>query len=255
VLVDGEPGYTQMRREMKREEGQFVADYDHYFTNGAAVPTPAYTGPTDGVSWHAVFNPIVVDLIAVAPPPPDAPFTGVMTWQAHAALKYRGKVWRQKDVEFTKFIDLPRRCDARFDLALSGASAPRDALHAAGWATRSARETTLTYDAYHDYIARSAGEFSVCKQAYVALSTGWFSDRSAAYLAAGRPVVMQETGFSAHLPCGQGLFAVKTVDEAADAIAEIRGDYGRHSAAARDLARSGLDATKVLAKLLRKTGL
>ncbi|MEO6437146.1 MAG: hypothetical protein ABIP55_15495, partial [Tepidisphaeraceae bacterium] len=241
LLVDGEPGYTQMRGEIKREQGQFDPKYDHYYTNGAALPTPTYTGPTAGHSWRAVFNPVVVDLFPSAPPPPDAPFTTVMTWQAHAALDYRGTIWRQKDAEFSRFIDLPRRTGARFDVAVSG-PVPRDALHAAGWTTRSARETTLSYDAYVDYIARSAGEFSVCKQAYVALHTGWFSDRSAAYLAAGRPVVMQDTGFSDHLPCGQGLFAVNTLDEAADAIASIRADYPRHSAAARDLARAHLDA-------------
>jgi hypothetical protein len=256
LLVDGEPGYTQMRRELKREQGQFVPQYDYYYSNGAALPTSAYTGPTAGHSWRAVFNPVVVDLFPHAPPPPDAPFTSVMTWQAHAALDHRGITWRQKDVEFAKFIELPRRTGARFDLAISGGGgAPRDALRAAGWTTRSARETTLSYDAYLDYIARSAGEFSVCKQAYVALRTGWFSDRSAAYLASARPVVMQETGFSDHLPCGQGLFAVDTIDEAADAIANIRADYPRHCAAARELARAHLDATTILTRLQSQIGL
>jgi hypothetical protein len=256
LLVDGEPGYTQIRRELNAARGRFVPAYDYYYSNGAALPTPVYVGPTAGVSWRAVFNPVVVDLFphASPPPPPGAPFTTVMRWQAHAALDYRGTTWRQKDVEFAKFIDLPRRTEVRLDLAVSG-DLPREALHAAGWTTRSARETTLTYDAYHDYIARSAGEFSVCKEAYVALRTGWFSDRSAAYLAAGRPVVMQETGFSRHLPCGAGLFAVNTVDEAADAIEVIRADYVRHSTAARDVARAHLDASIVLLRLLREIGL
>jgi hypothetical protein len=256
VLIDGEPGYTQMRRELKEERGEWLPHYDYYYSNGAALATATYTGPTAGQSWRAVFNPVVVDLFDPVPPPPGAPFTTIMTWQAHAELSYRGTIWRQKDVEFAKFIDLPLRSKARFDLAVSGGDGElRETLQAAGWTTRSARETTLSYDGYRDYITRSAGEFSVCKQAYVALRTGWFSDRSAAYLAAGRPVVMQETGFSACLPCGEGLFAVTTVDEAADAIAEIEGNYARHSTAARDLARAHLDAGRMLPRLLNEIGL
>src|SRR5688500_16522187 len=242
VVVDGEPGNTQMRRELTRKPQSVVTGYDHYYSNGAGLNTAAYTGPTAGQHWRAVYNPVVVDLFPVGPPPKDAPFTTVMTWQAHAVLEHRGVLWGQKDVEFGKFINLPHLTDARFDLAIAGGGVPREVLHAAGWSTRSARETTLTYEAYVDYIARSAGEFSVCKQAYVALRTGWFSDRSAAYLAAGRPVVMQDTGFSAHLPCGEGLFAVNTIDEAAAAIAEVRANYARHSAAATALARAHLDA-------------
>ena len=255
VLIDGEPGYTQMRRELKRGQRGAVPRYDHYYSNGAALGTPHYSGPTAGLPWRPVYNPVVVDLFPNVPAPPDAPFTTVMTWQAHAALQYQGVTWRQKDVEFAKFIELPGRCDARFDLAIAGAGPSREALHAAGWTTRSARETTLTYDAYVDYLTRSAGEFSVCKEAYVALRTGWFSDRSAAYLAAGRPVVMQDTGFSAHLPCGCGLFAVRTVEEAAEAIQVIRADYARHSAGARDLARAHLEAAVVLGAFLGELGM
>jgi hypothetical protein len=255
VLVDGEPGYTQMRRELTRESGKHVAAFDYYYSNGAALAGGAYTGPTDGKSWRAVWNPVVVDLFGHEPPPPNAPFTTVMRWQTHAAMKYGGRTWGQKDVEFAKFMDLPRRCNARLELAVSGGTDMREALGAAGWAINSAREITLSYDGYVDYINRSAGEFSVCKEAYVALRTGWFSDRSAAYLAAGRPVVMQETGFSTYLPCGEGLFAVNTVDEAAAAITEIQRDYARHSTAARRLAREHLDAAVVLPRLLKQIGL
>jgi hypothetical protein len=104
-------------------------------------------------------------------------------------------------------------------------------------------------------VSASLGEFSVCKNGYVATNCGWFSDRSAAYLASGRPVVMQETGFSTHLPCGAGLFAVRTVEEAADAINEVRGDYERHSAAARAIAQDCLEAQTVLGKLLQELGI
>ena len=233
VLVDGEPGYTQMRRELKKARGERVPQYDHYYTNGAALPTPAYTGPRSGIAWRSVWNPVVVDLFRNGPPPRGAPFTTVMNWQAHEPLVYRGVTWRQKDVEFDKFLDLLRRTTARFDIAVAGNGVPHETLREAGWITRSAIETTLSFDAFLDYITSSAGEFSVCKEAYVALRTGWFSDRSAVYLAAGRPVVMQDTGFGAHLPVGEGLFAVSSVEEAAGAIDAIESDRARHAARAR----------------------
>ena len=105
---------------------------------------------------------------------------------------------------------------------------------------------------YWQYIRGSRGEFSVCKDAYVRLNTGWFSDRSAAYLASGRPVVLQDTGFSKHLPCGRGLFAVSDVNEAATAIQEIQSDYARHSSWAREIAVEYLDASKLLKRLLEE---
>jgi hypothetical protein len=112
----------------------------------------------------------------------------------------------------------------------------------------------MSFDSWRDYIRASRGEFSVCKNVYVATNSGWFSDRSACYLASGRPVVMQDTGFSAHLPCGRGLFAVRNAEEAAAAIAEINGNYQRHSRAARALASEFLDTGIVLRKFLRELG-
>ena len=120
---------------------------------------------------------------------------------------------------------------------------------------RAAHETTVSYDAYRDFVRRSRGEFSVAKNVFVATNSGWFGDRSAAYLAAGRPVIVQDTGISAHLPCGQGLFAVDDVQEAAAAVREIEGDYDRHSRAARLLAREFLATDRVLPRFLRTIGL
>ncbi len=113
---------------------------------------------------------------------------------------------------------------------------------------------TATFDSFREYIFASRGEFSVCKSGYVRLNTGWFSDRSAAYLAAGRPVVMQETGFSAHLPCGRGIFAVSDAEEAAAAIAEIETDYAKHSEAASEIARDVLAPRVELKRVLDELG-
>jgi hypothetical protein len=134
-------------------------------------------------------------------------------------------------------------------------TAPRAELEAAGWSLRDAHEVTLTFDGYWRYIRQSLAEFSVCKNVFVDTNSGWFSDRTAAYLASGRPAVVQETGFSSHLPCGEGLFAVRDVAEAAAAIEQTRADYRRHSRAARSVACEYLDARRVLARVLEVVGL
>jgi len=186
--------------------------------------------------------------------PPNAAVTTVMNWQAHEVIEHAGRRFGQKNVEFPKFLDLPRRVTPPCEVAIAG-DAPREELRGAGWSLRDAHEVTLTFDGYWRYIQESLAEFSVCKNVFVDTNSGWFSDRTAAYLACGRPAVIQETGFSAHLPCGEGLFAVRDVDEAAAAIAEIDSDYARHSRAAREIACEHLDARRVIAGMLEVVGL
>jgi hypothetical protein len=249
ILVDGEPGATQMKMEKKREAGDEPPAYDFYYTNGANVGTDRCSAPTAGKQWRPLFNPVHVDLFACNAAPPDAPFTTVMNWQAHQPLRFRGVVYGQKDVEFEKFIDLPQRTAVPLEVAVSG-QIPRQQLLQCGWRLRSAHEVTNSFDSYRDYIRGSRGEFSVAKHVYVATNSGWFSDRSAVYLASGRPVILQATGFEAHLPCGRGLFAVGTPEEAAAALEEVSRDYDRHAAWAREVAREHLETNKVLSRLL-----
>jgi hypothetical protein len=255
VLVDGEPGYNQMKMEIRANEGETEPRYDWYYTNGANVGKPAGASPTAGHEWRAVYNPVVLDLFECAPGSVESPVTTVMNWQAHAPLTYNGVVYGQKDVEFAKFIDLPGRTSATMEVAVAGSRVPTEALRSAGWRIRRAHDVTITFDEYRRYIASSSAEFSVCKSAYVSTNSGWFSDRSAAYLASGRPVTMQETGFSAHLPCGEGLFAPVTVDDAAAAVESIRSNYAMHSRRAKEIAREYLDARRVLPVFLGEIGI
>jgi hypothetical protein len=254
VLVDGEPGSTQIKMEGKLAAGESLPTYDFYYTNGASLGTPLSNAPTVGLPWRSVFNPVVVDLFDSQLPPANAPFTTVMNWQSHRPIRFRGREYGQKDVEFRRFLDLPRRTRVPLEVAVAG-KYPREELLDAGWAVRNAHEVTASFDGYRDYIRRSRGEFGVCKNVFIETRSGWFSDRSAAYLAGGRPVVLQDTGFSAHLPCGRGLFAVRTADEAAAAIDEIARDFDRQSRWARDLAAGYLDAARVIGRLLREIGL
>ena len=254
MLVDGEPGYTQMKMESALAAGKTLPEYDHYFSNGANIGTPASSAPTAGKNWRPLFNPVVPELFDHADAGAGAPFTTVMNWQAHEPFQYGGVVYGQKDVEFTNFEDLPTRTAAPLEVAVAG-RVPKERFAKSGWRLRDAHEVTASFDSYCNYIRRSRGEFSVCKNVFVATQSGWFSDRSAAYLASGRPVVLQDTGFSAHLPCGRGLFAVRNVEEAADAINEIESDYESHSRWAREIAAEHLDARKILGGLLKNLGI
>ena len=255
VLVDGEPGYRQMRMEQRAERGLPFFPFDRFYSVGRNVGTPRSPIPTAGRAWRPVFDPVVVDLFTTGTPPPRAPWTTVMSWQAHQPFEFGGVIYGQKDVEFEHFMDLPPSVGVDLELAIAGKNTPRQRLIAAGWHLRDSHDVTQTFDDWRDYIASSRGEFSVAKSIFVRTNSGFFSDRSAAYLASGRPVVLQETGFSEHLPCGNGLFAVKDVAEAAAAIAEVEGNYAHHSRAAREIAWEYLDASKVLTPLLNEIGL
>jgi hypothetical protein len=255
VFVDGEPGYRQMKIENRMAAGKSFPEYDRYYTVGMNIGTPATTAPAAGRQWRHVFDPVVASLYDPVLPAPDAAFTTVMSWQAHSLIEFQGATYGQKDMEFAKFMDLPGRTKVPCELAVAGSGTPVAQLEACGWRVRDSHRVTKTFDSWRDYIRNSRGEFSVAKNVFVATNSGFFSDRSAAYLASGRPVVMQETGFSAHLPCGSGLFAVRNVEEAAAAIAEIEGDYERHSRGAREVALEHLEASRVLRRFLEELGL
>ena len=254
VLVDGEPGFTQMKRHLRTAAGKPLPEYDFYFTTGQNIGREGNAVPA-AETWRHLFHPVVVDLFQDRAPDPAAPFTTVMNWQSYEPLEFQGTTYAHKDVEFEKFLRLPEVANRPLEVACAGAGGARGRLVQAGWSVRSAHDITLTFDGFADYLLSSAGEFGVCKNGFVATRSGWFSDRSAAYLASGRPVVLQDTGFSEHLPCGDGLFAVDTVEEAAEAIRAIDADYRHHHESARRIAVEFLDARKVLGRMLEEIGL
>lgn len=255
ILVDGEPAFTQIEMEHKAVNSQAIPNYDSYFTVGLNVGTRECSSPTAGKEWHPIFDPVAVRLFPPVGADAEAPFTTVMSWQAHQPIEFDGTTLGQKDVEFQKFISLPGRSSSRLEIAVAGKNVPIQELVKNGWAVRNAHAVTRTFDSWKEYISASRGEFSVCKNIFVATNSGFFSDRSAVYLASGWPVVLQETGFSSHLPCGRGLFAVRTVEESAAAIEQVNGDYQRHSRWAREIAEEYLDTGKVLGRLLEELGI
>ena len=250
VLIDGEPGFTQIRMMLDPGRAHLAELYTHHFSNGLLLNTDRHRTPETGHIWRPFVNPINADLFEPVPPPPaDAAWTTIMNWQAHHPLEFEGKTYGQKDASFTLFETLPTLTNAPIEVAVSG-KVPRDRLGPLGWRINDAKALTRTVDDYYRYIQGSAGEFSIAKHVFVEARTGWFSDRSAAYLASGRPVILQDTGFSEVLPTGEGLFAVSSVEEAAAAIEAVQVNYTAHSNAARSIAHEHLDAAKGLQRLL-----
>ncbi len=260
AYLDTDPGFTQatlqaVDRDTANDDQRFSAalirGHDRFLTYGEAIDDPACAVPRCGLAWTPTRQPLVLDRWRVEPPPTGAPYTTVMSWaHGRAAPVIDGIERAGKDAEMLRFLDLPRRTGLPFELAVGG-EPPRDLLAAHGWRIVEAWPRSRTMDVYQDYLRASRGEWSVAKQVYVGLRSGWFSTRSAAYLASGRPVVVQDTGWSAIYPTGDGLFAFTTVEQAAAALATIEADYARHAEAARAVAERELDAERVLAQLLR----
>ncbi len=202
-------------------------------------------------------QPVVLDLWPDRSPQPADLFTTIGNWrQEWRDVTFEGEryTW-SKHREFIKYLDLPERTGQAFELALSSCEpADRAILAERGWHVRDGLEVSRSIDRYRDYIGASRGELTVAKEQNVRLRTGWFSDRSATYLASGRPVVTQDTGFGCALPLGEGLFAFDSVASAADAVAAVDGDYARHARAARELAREHFAHEAVLGAMLEELG-
>lgn len=254
VLVDQDPGFTHIWASDTSAADVFGV-HDLYYTVGANVGTDRSRIPLCGIDWRRTWNPVVVEWCATASAP-TRPFTTVASLWSQSYQRFDGVIYGPKAAELDKFLDLPARSGESFELAVEAGTgeAQLAKLHDHGWTVRDAEDVAATPERYLDYVKSSTGEFSPVKGLYVGTRSGWFSDRSACYLAAGRPVVTQDTGLADVLPLGKGLHAVATVDEAAEAIRQIRRDYARESKAARNIAAEHFDARRLLRPLLDDIG-
>lgn len=248
AFLDSDPAFTQLALA----KGvpwyvEFFSRFDRLFTFGRNIGTSACPVPTAPFPWEHTWQPICLREWHPEEEPPRPYFTTIMTWKINSFADIGGN----KDEEFASVLDLPRRTRVPLELAISGA-APRELLQEHGWHCREAFPVSRSLDAYRDYIRSSRGEFSVAKHTYVRTNSGWFSDRTACYLASGRPAVVQDTGFRAHLPTGEGLIAYTTLEEAQAGLETVLSDYPRHARAAREVAQSHFAAEVVLPPLLER---
>jgi hypothetical protein len=243
VFIDSDPAFTQLA--IAKAEPWYVAffkTFDHLFTFGSNIGTAASQVPVGDFTWRKTWQPITLDHWTTTLAPRDR-MTTVMTWQIESFTDVGGN----KDQEFVKYIDLPSRTPQAFELAVNG---PERLLREHGWETVAAMNASRTLWDYREFIQRSRAEFGVAKHTYVATRSGWFSDRTECYLAAGRPALVQDTGWTAHLPSGDGLLAFSSPDEALAGIDRINSDYPAHARRAAEIARAHFDAAVVLPRLL-----
>ena len=255
ILVELDPGYTHLWAA-EGDPVEIYGEHDLHFTVGVNIGTPRCSLPTLGIEWRPTFPPVVLDFWPAERPISRDRFTTIAAWRDYGYLEFEGRLLGPKVEEFEKFLRLPERAGEPLELALAidREDPDRERLLASGWLLESPGVAGSPAQ-YRDYVSGSLGEFGVAKGGYAGTRCGWFSDRSACYLAAGRPVLLESTGFEDVLPTGEGLFAVSTVDEAAEAIAAVRGDYARHSRAAREVAREYLASDLVLGQMLAAAGI
>jgi hypothetical protein len=249
VLIDTDPAFTQARHLMDSRRADLAAGHTDFFTYATNVDGEDCDLPDDGFPWRPTRQPLMLEATRAKPGRPGARYTTVMIWDSYPRLTLNGRSFGRKAESFPPYFDLPSRTDAELELAIGG-SAPRDLLHRKGWHICDPRPMTNDLNAYERFIERSKAEFSLAKHAYVVTRSGWFSERSVAYLASGRPVVLQDTAFSAWLKAEQGVRAFSTPNEAIDGIREIDHDYGIHCKAARQVAAENFDSDRVLMNLL-----
>jgi hypothetical protein len=254
VYLDLDPGHTQIWQEQYGVDMR-LRGHDLYITIGLNLGEPGCPFPTCGVRWEKTMWPIVLSEWATDDPPGPA-FTTVANWRDYSWVEWQGVWYAQKAEAFKAVIDLPRRVSMPIELCLSIADSDPDlpALRAKGWRVVPPRERVGDPDSYRRYIHGSRGEFSPVRPICSLGQTGWFSERSGCYLAAGRPVVMEDTGLGRHLPVGQGLLTYTDLESAAQCLEAVQRDYATHALAAREFAREYLDSDRVLSRILALAG-
>jgi len=252
VYMDQDPVYTQLWRAEYKKTWNFDA-HDVYVTVGLNIGTPHTPIPDCGIEWHRALPPVLLDCWDDRPPPADGCFTTIASWQAGLYdLQFRDEWYGSKSIEFERFAALPTKVDQRFEVALRKVMSGDERvqlLRDRGWIVSDAgRIDSLA--AYQEFIAGSRAEIGIAKNSYVKGRSGWFSDRTAHYLANGRPALAQATGFERHLPTGRGLLSFTSLEEAVDGVERINRAYAAHAQAAREIAAEFLDYRKVLPRLL-----
>jgi hypothetical protein len=253
LAIDTDPVYTQVRMSHDERFAGYWRSFDRVATFGRLIGTAKSPLPTHGLNWIGTNQPVALAHWPVVPRLGEQ-FTTIGKWEhtTSRAVEFAGRSFASsKSVEWMKVIDLPKLTNAQLALAME--SMPGDVkcqFESHGWHCIDAEAATRTCQSYQEFISKSAGEFTVVKQIYSGIPSGWFSDRSACYLATGRPVVTQASGFEQWLPAGEGLFAFENVEQAAQALETIRSDPTRHMQAARLIAEEHFDSRRVLGELL-----
>lgn len=254
AFLDGDPLFTQVRMlDPSSRTSAVMERYPTLFTYWTRQGAQDTTVPSAGREWISTRPAVATALWRPKPPQHDAPVTTVMNWGAWGDVEFGGRTYGHKNREFEKLIELPSRTTHSLVVAVGG-PAPKEILAAAGWALANPLEVTRDLQAYQQFIDHSFADLGIAKHAYVASRSGWFSDRSTCYLASGRPVLHQDTGFTDWLPTGNGVFAFSNVDDLLAALDALDRDYESHAKAAREIAEEYFEARTVIGRMLDAAG-
>jgi hypothetical protein len=254
VMIDTDPGFTQIRNLTEPPFRQNCEAHTVFFSFGENFGLPSCTIPKDGFAWQPTRQPISLSAWPDTPGPRNGRYTTVMQWQTwRAPWEYDGLRLATKSESFQQFSQLPSRVGRIFEIAVRARwDSPFSVLKQAGWGIADIDSVSHDPWTYQAFIQASKAEFGIAKAGYVVTHCGWFSERSAVYLASGRPVLHQDTGFSEWLPSGEGVIAFRSSEEVIEAIARIDSDYDFHCRAARELAAEYFSAHHVLGSLIER---
>jgi hypothetical protein len=254
VFLDIDPGFCQMWRELGLAD-QFQG-HDDFVTVAENIGRSDCAIPTCGIPWTTTRPPVHLDSWRTVYG--GEVITSVGSWRGpYAPVEYRGRSYGLRVHEFRKFTELPRLTQGPFEVALDidpADSGDTERLKRGGWGLSNPALVAGSPDRYRRYLQGSKAEVAIAKEMYVDTRSGWFSDRSACYLASGKPVLAQDTGFTDNYPVGRGLVSFGDLDEAVAGAEDISADWDRHSRGARALAEEYFDARKVLGAMLDKLG-
>jgi hypothetical protein len=250
AFIDVDPGHLQVCAASFADLA--LDDHDAYLTVGMKMHDADCGVPSLGRKWHS-FRPFAYLPLYQLSTLPDAhaPFSSITHW-SWEELHFNHRVLSvSKRAAYLRYADLPSLAQRRMELAADLPSEDETIFRAKGWQIVSPERVAGSPEQYRDYIARSRAEFMCPKPIHLDLKTGWFSDRSVAYLASGRPVLAEDTGFSEKLPTGLGLIPFRDLNEAVAGVTEIDRNYAKHCRAARELAEEFFDSGECLQAMLR----
>ena len=250
VYLDEDPAFIQIKLRTDEKARQRALGHNVFATFGENIPRGTSRLPKDELPWVAARQPVFLPAVPVSEPRPHGKFTTLMQWQSSRTLQHEGVRYGVKAESFEPLLDLPATTGPVFEIAMGGGNVPRGMLRRKGW--NLVNPLPLSFDpwTYETFIRESKAEFGLAKEGYVVANTGWFSERSACYLAMGRPVLAQQTGFSEWLKASAGVVPFSNADEAAAGVRAIESGYAHHCKAARNVAEEYFDSRKVLPKLL-----
>ncbi len=252
ALIDTDPVFTQIRHLKDESANRRAAQHNAFFSFGELIGTSQSAVPNDHFPWQPTRQPVVLEAWPFTVGPASGAFTTVMQWESYPAIEWNGQRFGMKSESFEILSELPTRVKMPTEIALGGNTAPRQELQRAGWQLADPLAVTRDLWTYQDYLRLSRGELSVAKHGYVAGRSGWFSERTACYLASGRPAVVQDTGISSFLPCGEGLWAFSDSPGAIAALEQVNANYKAQCHAARGLAEIYFNSQAVLTSLIER---